>query len=312
MIVLVLLMSVNWDRFKVFETIYRLGSLSAAAKELLISQGGVSQHLKQLERELGAQLFIRTRREAISTEVSKTLYPVVQNFLSGLSEVSAHIQLNRGKPTGVLRVAAPLEFSHWVLPPVLSVYRQKYPLVSVELTTSNIPYRTLERLQKNEIDFAFIDAADLFLRLFPVEGKTIMMERQVLVSSNRVEAWSQNTYEDLSRGTFVSHVKEGTEIKFWFKHQFKRVPIKVAVSLSVDSVRGIIEAVKAGLGYGLVPLYLIKEDLANGKLKIIPGPKRKPYENRIAVAQIPGKKPSFTEKAFEATFREIYPDVIRY
>jgi DNA-binding transcriptional LysR family regulator len=296
----------NLERLKPFIEIYETRSLAAAAKKLRITPGGVSQHLKSLEHELGCQLFIRTKKEAIPTRSGTRIYDLVRKFFDEFGEISHAVKGAKLTPSGRLRIAAPMEFSVHFLVPFIAKFQEQYPEVSVDVIVSNIPYIALDKLVKNEVDLAYVDAADTFLRQYPVLGRTVMLEEQVLVAAQSVIKDKATNYDSLCELDFVSHVQEATDIKFWLKYHFDRIPGSLNVRLSMDSVRAIIAAVKHGAGLALVPLYLIEKEIKSGELILIQGKKAKHYANRISLAQIPEKKKSLAERTFESSFKEMY------
>ena len=65
---------VHLDLYRVFEAVARLGNVTAAAEELLLSQPAVSQKIRQLENDLGCSLFVRTSRGVHVTAEGEVLY----------------------------------------------------------------------------------------------------------------------------------------------------------------------------------------------------------------------------------------------
>ena len=92
--------SINTEYYKVFYYVGRLGSITAAAEALCISQPAVSQAIKQLEKSLGIRLFIRNQKGVRLTAEGRLLYPYVErgieNLLDGEQMLRRLVDLDMG------------------------------------------------------------------------------------------------------------------------------------------------------------------------------------------------------------------------
>ena len=93
--------SINTEYYKVFYYVGRLGSITAAAEALCISQPAVSQAVKQLEKALNSQLFIRTQKGVRLTAEGELLFPYVErgieNLLDGERMLRRLVDLDMGE-----------------------------------------------------------------------------------------------------------------------------------------------------------------------------------------------------------------------
>ena len=76
-------MNVNFELYRIFYTVANYGNITKASEELLISQPAISKAIKNLEEQLGGQLFIRTKRGVILTEEGKEFYNYIIEVASG-------------------------------------------------------------------------------------------------------------------------------------------------------------------------------------------------------------------------------------
>ena len=83
---------INLEWFRTFKVIYEAGTLSAAAKDLFISQPGVSLHLSSLESFAGHRLFDRDTRKMVATERGTMLYNFIIDHMNKLEEAE-HISV---------------------------------------------------------------------------------------------------------------------------------------------------------------------------------------------------------------------------
>jgi DNA-binding transcriptional LysR family regulator len=122
---------------KVYEAIVDAGSLVAAAEKLDTSTTAVSRHVAALESHLGARLLNRTTRRISMTDVGKEFYGRAQTIMADIAEAEAVAGQGSLRPSGLLRISAPLSFgisklSHW-LPPFLD----RFPDLKLDVDLSD-------------------------------------------------------------------------------------------------------------------------------------------------------------------------------
>lgn len=122
---------------KVFCSVARLGSFSAAAKELDISRAMASKYIGFLENQLGVRLLNRTTRQLSITEAGSAYYERVNAALAELDEADMFVTELQTEPMGVLKVLAPPSFGSFHIARALHGYKKRYPRVILELILSD-------------------------------------------------------------------------------------------------------------------------------------------------------------------------------
>jgi LysR family glycine cleavage system transcriptional activator len=166
------------NALRAFEAAARLGSFTAAAQELRVTDSAVSQQVRALERYLGTRLFKRLPRGLLLTELGSTYLPVLTAGFDRLSE--ATLRLRSGGLGGLLTVATlPAFATGWLLPRIAR-FRERYPRIDLLLKTA----RALADFRREDIDVAIrfgtggaSDMRSLFLLaedVFPVASPTLV------------------------------------------------------------------------------------------------------------------------------------------
>lgn len=156
---------VNLELYRVFYTVAKCGSLTKAAEELFISQPAVSQAIKQLENQLGTQLFNRTHSGMeLSLQGGKLIFREVEQALRLLDEAESKLMELKTTATGTVKIGATDAIFSNILADKIVKYNAKYPGVKIELITGTTP-ETLAQLKENKCDIAFIN--------LPVEDKNV-------------------------------------------------------------------------------------------------------------------------------------------
>ena len=148
-------MTENLEYYKVFYYAAKLKNITAAAKELSVSQPAVSQALKQLESALGVRLFVRGSKGIRLTPEGQALYAYVKSGYEQfvLGEKKRAAMLNR--ECGEVKIGASDMTLKYYLLPLLEKFHEQFPGIKVTVTNAPTP-ETLELLKGGEIDFGVV------------------------------------------------------------------------------------------------------------------------------------------------------------
>ena len=119
-----------------FCLIVQEGSFTEAARKSSTSKATLSRNLALLEQSLGVQLLVRTTRSLRTTEIGRDFYHRALGILGASEEAVAAVTRTQNAPTGLLRVAAGVEFGTEFVMPLLSEYLKLHPQVQAELELS--------------------------------------------------------------------------------------------------------------------------------------------------------------------------------
>lgn len=142
-------------RLRVLAAVARLGSVTAAARELNYSQPSVSHHLGRLEQETGAQLLQRVGRGIRLTEAGRILADRAVEILGRLDAASAELDTYVGLDAGRLRIAAYSTAIVTLLPAVATALGRDHPGLRVEVVDTHPP-EALELLRVGAVDAAIV------------------------------------------------------------------------------------------------------------------------------------------------------------
>ena len=191
-------MNINLEYYKIFYYVAKCRSITAAAGELCISQPAVSQGIKQLERSLGTELFIRTAKGVKLTNEGITLYSYVKNGYEQIQLGEQKLQEMLNMSTGEIRIGASDMTLQFYLLPYLQQYHQRYPEIKVTVTNAPTP-RTIEHLKEGRIDFGIVSNpfdTEPHVRVMPVRDI-----RDVFVAGSKFWSYKKQMlcYEQLTQ-----------------------------------------------------------------------------------------------------------------
>ncbi len=245
---------------RAIEALDRLGSATAVAAELSLSQSAVSRQLQALEEQLGVTLILRQGRGTALTPEARTYAATIRQSLQQITQASLKLTVNPSG--GSLNLAILPTFGMRWLVPRLADFAPLHPEVTINLTTRLKPFNFSTEpfdaaIHYGDADWPFTDC----LRL-----KT---ERVIAVCAPELAPMPLNDPKDVL-GMPLLHIETRPDAwRHWFSVQ--GVNVKTITGTVHDQFSTITQAALHGLGVALLPDYLAEQDLATGKLVSIWG-----------------------------------------
>lgn len=298
----------DFNRLKIFYYIYLEKSSTAAARRLHITQSGVSQHLQKLEFELKSALFTRSRRKLVPTAAGQRLFHIIKPFIGELEIGVKNIKKSEKSPSGYLRIGFPVEFSKNHVPGILASFREQYPDVSFFIKMGD-PETLLPMVNNGKLDFAYIDifpnAGAVFGDFSPYSVEAVLEEELVLACSKAYydkKIKKNHSFKLLSSREYISYTLNTSALQSWFKFNFDRLPSRLNIVLTINSVQAVIEAIRCHLGLGVIVTHMISKEINDGSIVPIRIFSKK-IVNKISFFQLLHKKITLSEKIFQLHFR---------
>jgi len=252
------------DRFTTMATFVRvaeLGSLSAAARDLGLTQPAVSQQVAALERRLGVRLLNRSTRRLALTEAGERYHAQARRILEAVAEAEDGLAEASDTLTGSLRVHAPAGLGQAHLAPILIGFQQRHPELAVELIADD-RYADL-----------IGEGVDVAIRLGALASPGLVARRlatlrRILVASpGYVAAHGRpGTPEDLARHPHVRFSWAAAGDAIPLVGPAGPLEVRVRSRFLANTAFVLIEAIRAGIGIGGAQLPLVQTLLESGAL----------------------------------------------
>jgi DNA-binding transcriptional LysR family regulator len=254
-------------QLEVFLAVAREKSFSLAAKKIRSSQPTLSEHVSELETELGKQLFFRRgrRRVVTVTEAGRVFAEFAERAISAIEGGRQALADLDGLAHGSLLIGASTTPGLYVLPRIIAAFRTKYPGVDVKLQIANS--QAIEgRVRERELDLGIVGGH----ALRPGEEcLTAGMRDELVLIVAPAHAWSRRrdvTPESLADEPLLVR-EEGSATRSVTERALQRVKFRVAMEL--DHTEAIKQGVMAGLGVAFVSLYAVQGEIAAGRLRAL-------------------------------------------
>jgi DNA-binding transcriptional LysR family regulator len=251
---------------RIFEAVARQGSISRAASELHLTQPAVSMQVKQLEDQIGLALIEQIGKRMCLTEAGQELRGRAARIATEMSELSAAMDQFRGLERGVLRLAI-VSTASYFLPEIIAGFSQLHPGVRISLQVVNRE-AVLAALADNRADLAIAgqppSSADVVARHF--------MDNPLVVTaspSHPRAAAKHIPLQDLAQETLVLR-EPGSGTRATVERYLCEHGIAYRPGCELSSNEAVKQAVKAGLGLGIVPAQTIELELQLNRLVVLP------------------------------------------
>jgi DNA-binding transcriptional LysR family regulator len=251
-------------QLKAFLAIAETKTFTAAAARVHVTQAAISMQIRQLETEVGAQLFVRTPRRVIMTEAGEKLldraYAMMRDHDAALEEIAALTGAEKGR----LRIgSASARVSADPLPQILRELRQKHPGAEVSVA-SGTSESLVRRILAGELDAAFVSMP---VEARGVQTKLLIEDNLVAVASPRHKLAKQRVVSAYAlAGEKLILGERGGNTRRLIDEFFSQAGVTINVAMELSRLAAIKRMVEEDMGVGIVPLQSVRDEVANGRL----------------------------------------------
>ncbi|MFD7901430.1 LysR family transcriptional regulator [Kitasatospora sp. NPDC057904] len=239
------------QQLRYFLAVAETRHFTRAAEAAHVAQPSLSQQIRALERELGAELFHRTRGRIALTDAGDALLPLARRILADTESarlaVQETVQLRRGR----VRLGAPPSLCTSLVPDVLRVFRDRYPGVALAVREGGS--RDLVRwLAAGELDLALVITPASGEAAPALDVTELLHEELVLVSALPKRARRTVRVTEL-RGRPLVMFREGYDVREATLAACRAAGFEPEFAVEGGEMDAVLGFVRAGLGPAVVP-----------------------------------------------------------
>ena len=249
-----------------FSKAAELSSFTGAAKALGLTQAAVSQRIQALESTLGRPLFQRRGGRVLLNEAGKTLYHYAQKILDLHRQARREATGHQPEVVGELLLAASTIPGEHLLPPLLSVFRQRYPDITIKAVVAD-SRSVMAQVERGEASLGLVGRKPEGPNL---ESRFLASDRMVLVVPPG-HAWGGRRRVSVKQ--LCGHPLILREVGSGLRHCFERSlgragrsPSDLRLALELGSNEAIKEAVLRGMGVAVLSAYAVHKEIVSGRL----------------------------------------------
>lgn len=258
-------MDYTLHQLRIFREIVKSRSVTKASKALHLSQPAVSIQLKKLQDQFDIPLTEVIGRQIYITEFGEEVAEACDRILEEVYSLKHRTLAYKGFLTGQLKVSV-VSTAKYVMPYLLSDFLGRNEGIDIVMDVTN-KASVIQNLASNEVDFAMVSVMPTDLDLDSIE---LMSNDLYLVGgASRVEKLKKIDKEVLKTSLLI-YREEGSATRKQMEAFLTQNDLPVAKRMELTSNEAVKQAVIAGLGFSVLPLIGIKNEITNGSIRVIP------------------------------------------
>ncbi|WP_375157144.1 LysR family transcriptional regulator [Bradyrhizobium sp. RDT46] len=253
------------EEIEVFLAVVEAGSQTAAARRLGRSLQSVNRALAALERSVGVELVRRTTRQSVATEAGLAFYRRVKPAFAEIGEARLEAANRRIEPSGLLRIAAPIQFGATHVVPAIAEFMARFPQIEADVNMSDRPVDVVG------------DGFDLAVRIRELPDSSLKTRR---LGELRTVVYGAPDYfkrhgrprqpGDLADHQCILRRTAQGETDIWrFRIDGRLTTVQVNGRFRTDSTTAAHAAARHGIGVGYGPFWQIRDLVDQEALEIV-------------------------------------------
>lgn len=258
-------MNYTLHQLQIFLKIAEKQSITKASEELHLTQPAVSIQLKNFQDQFPIPLTEVIGRKLYVTDFGKEIAIAAKKIIDEVNQISYKTNAYQGQLSGVLKISV-VSTGKYIIPYFLSDFMKQHEGVDLVLDVTN-KQKVIKSLEENTVDFSLVSVLPTHLKI----EKTKLMENQLFLVGNTSEQFHKKNYnKSIFTELPLIYREPGSGTRHTMEAYIERNDLPVRKKMELTSNEAVKQAVIAGLGYSIMPLIGIRNDLEAGRLQIIP------------------------------------------
>ena len=246
-----------------FLAIVEHGSITRASQSLNVAQPALSQHVKNMEEQLGTRLLNRSRSGVAATEAGTLLARRARSLLEDLARTEDDIRTLDKDPTGVVRIGLPGTISEIVAIPLIEAARTRYPRIELNIAEAMSGF-IADWLSEGRVDIAVLYEA---AQDDGIVSEQLLEEELVVVWRGDTECLAEMSLAGLRDVPMV--VPSGAHgLRKQINAALDALGIVPNVAMEIDSYRNIKRLIASGFGASILPSHAVLKETQAGSLAV--------------------------------------------
>jgi DNA-binding transcriptional LysR family regulator len=258
-------MNYTLNQLQIFLKISQTVSITKAAEELHLTQPAVSIQLKNFQDQFDIPLTEHIGRKIYITEFGKKIAEAAENIINEVNTINYQTAAFKGLLTGKLKISV-VSTGKYVMPFFLTEFINKNPNVEIQMDVTN-KSKVVESLELNEVDFALVSILPTKLDLEKID---LLENNLYLVGSGTDYASIPSDTKEMFEKLPLIFRESGSGTRLTMEQFIEKQNLNIRKMMELTSNEAVKQAVLAGLGFSIMPIIGISDEINSGKLKIIP------------------------------------------
>lgn len=280
------------NQLRIFLKVVQTESVTKASEELFLTQPAVSIQLRNFQDQFDIPLTEVVGRKIYITDFGREIAEAAENIINQVHAINYKTLAYKGQLTGKLKISV-VSTGKYVMPYFLSEFIKEHHGVELNMDVTN-KSKVIESLDNNTVDFALVS---ILPTVQNIEKLDLLQNKLYLVGSEKAAfKKGTNTKIILEKLPLIFREK-GSGTRQTMEKFFAENDISVLKRMELSSNEAVKQALLAGLGYSIMPLIGIKNELQNKELQIIPI-KQLPITTTWSLIWLKGKNQTLVSAAY--------------
>ncbi len=298
-------MNYTLHQLQVFNKVVKNQSITKAAQELLLTQPAVSIQLKNFQEQFEIPLIEVIGKKVYVTDFGAEIAEAAEVILNEVYAINYKSALHKGQLAGRLKVSI-VSTGKYVMPYFLTDFIHENESVELVMDVTN-KQQVIESLEKNEVDFSLVSVLP---KNITVDCELLLPNQLYLVGKPEKNVLKPKTGSEILESMPLLYREKGSATRQAMETFIEKNKVTSRKKIALTSNEAVKQAVIAGLGYSIMPLIGIKNELLNKQLEIIPM-ESLPITTNWYIIWLKNKKLSRVATAYLEYIRSHKNDIIK-
>jgi DNA-binding transcriptional LysR family regulator len=258
-------MNIDFELYRIFYVVANNGNITKASEELNISQPAISKSIKNLEEQLGGQLFVRTKRGVILTEEGKEFYAYIKQAIEYINNAENKFTDLINLETGCIKIGISATLTKEFLLPYLKEFHKLYPKIDIQIETDLTSY-LMPKLRNGLIDIIIFNLNDRSYGNDIEIRKCKKVHDCFVVNKDYKDLVDKElSLKDLNNYPLILQAK-GANTREFLDNFARDNGVVLKPNIELASYTLVVEFAKIGFGIGYVTKEYVKDLLKNKEL----------------------------------------------
>ncbi len=285
-------MNYTLNQLQIFLKIVQTQSVTKASEELHLTQPAVSIQLKNFQDQFDIPLTEVVGRKIYITDFGREIGEAAENIINQVYAINYKTLAYKGQLTGRLKISV-VSTGKYVMPYFLTSFMQQHTGIELLMDVTN-KNKVVQSLENNEVDFALVSILPNTLN---IEKLDLLQNKLYLVGSLETKFKKGASTKEIFKDLPLIFREKGSGTRQIMENFIERSELSILKKMELTSNEAVKQSLLAGLGYSIMPLIGIKNELHNKQLQII-STKGLPIKTTWSLIWLKGKKHSPVSKSF--------------
>lgn len=257
-------MNYTLNQLQIFLKIVQTKSVTKASEELHLTQPAVSIQLKNFQDQFDIPLTEIVGRKIYITDFGQEIAEAAENIINQVYAINYKTLAYKGQLAGRLKISV-VSTGKYVMPYFLADFMEQHKGIELLMDVTN-KVKVLESLENNDVDFALVS---ILPENINIEKIDLLQNKLYLIGNSKQKIKTGSNLKEMFNQLPLIFREKGSGTRQTMESFIQRNEVSVLKKMELTSNEAVKQSILAGLGYSIMPLIGIRNELLNNEMQII-------------------------------------------